>query len=180
MAAGYEKLSTMSSGQKQLLKQLLASLQGQSSNIQQSPLYQSGSNYLQQLLSGSPESTAAFEAPAMRQFNEQIVPALAERFAGLGAGAQKSSAFQQALGSAGADLSERLASLRAQLQSSAIPQALGYAQQPVSNFQSSSQLGLGTQSFGYTPKQQPFWQQLLAGLAPAIGQAAGFKFGGLF
>lgn len=173
MPAGYQQLSTLSGGQKQLLKQLLGSLQGQSSNIQQSPLFQEGSSFLQNLLSGKPEATAAFEAPYLRQFQEQIVPGLAERFSGLGAGAQSSSAFSQALGAAGAGLSENLASLRGQLQLGALPQALGYAQQPVSNFQGLSQLGLGTNTKAFTPRQLPFWQQLLLGGAGGIGSALG-------
>lgn len=177
MPEGYKQLSTLSGGQKQLLQQLLGSLQGQSSNIQQSPLYQSGTSYLQNLLSGSPEAFQAFEAPHLRQFQEQIVPALAERFAGMGSGAQSSSAFQQALGQAGAGLSERLAALRAGLQSEAVPQALGYAQQPISNLQGLAGLGLGTSTKAFAPKQQPFWQQLLLGLAGGASQAAGSAFG---
>jgi len=43
------------------------------------------------------------------EFASGVVPSLAERFSGLGAGAQKSSGFQQALGQAGAGLSENLA-----------------------------------------------------------------------
>ncbi len=176
MPAGYRQLSTLSGGQNQLLKQLLGSLQGQSSNIQQSPLFQQGSSFLQNLLSGSPEATAAFEAPYLRQFNEQIVPGLAERFSGLGAGAQSSSAFSQALGAAGAGLQENLAGLRGQLQLGALPQALGYAQQPISNFQGLAGLGLGTQARGYVPKQVPFWQSLLLGLSPGASEF-GSQFG---
>jgi hypothetical protein len=184
MPAGYNKLSTLDKGQKNLLQQLIGSLQGQSSNIQQSPLFQQGSSFIQNLLSGSPEATAAFEAPYMRQFNEQIVPGLAERFSGGfgvpgAASAQSSSAFSQALGSAGAGLSENLASLRGQLQMGALPQALGYAQQPISNLQGFSQLGLGTNTTAYAPKQKPFWQQLLLGLGGGAGQAAG-SIGGAY
>jgi hypothetical protein len=170
MPAGYQQLSTMNSGQKKLLQQLLGSLNGQSSNIQQNPLFQQGSNYLQQLLSGSPESTQAFEAPAMRQFNEQIIPGIAERFSGMGAGSQSSSAFQQALGQAGAGLSERLQALRSGLQTQAVDQSLSYAQQPISNYSNLANLGLGTQSFGYAPKQKPFWQGLLQGSATTGAQ----------
>lgn len=187
MPAGYQSLSTFSKGQKapfnQYLQQLMGMLGGQSMNIQQSPLFQQGSSFLQNLLSGSPEATAAFEAPAMRQFQEQIVPGLAERFSGLGAGAQRSSAFSQALGAAGAGLSENLAALRGQLQLGALPQALGYAQQPISNLQGFSQLGFGTQAQGYVPRQTPFWQQLLLGSAGGLsqlGSAFGMKKLGLF
>lgn len=175
MPRGYSSFSTGTKQQSQFLQQLLGQLSGQSSNIGQNPLFQQGSNYLQQLLSGSPESTAAFEAPAMRQFNEQIIPGIAERFTGAfgGAGAQSSSAFQQALGQAGAGLSENLQALRSGLQFGALPQALGYAQQPISNLQGFGQLGLGTQMRGFAPKQQGFLQQLLQALAGGVGQFGG-------
>jgi hypothetical protein len=186
MPAGYQQLSTLNRGQKQLLQQLLGSLQGQSSNIQQSPLFQQGSSFLQNLLSGSPEASAAFEAPYMRQFNEQTIPGLAERFSGMGAGAQNSSAFSQALGAAGAGLQENLASLRGQMQLGGLGQALGYAQQPISNLQGFSQLGLGTNTMAFAPKPQPWWQKLLTGLGGgaaqgggAIGTAYGLKALGL-
>ena len=173
MPKGYSSFSTGTSGQKGLLQQLLSQLQGQNTNIQQNPLFQQGSNFLQQLLSGSPESTAAFEAPAMRQFNEQIVPGIAERFSGLGAGAQSSSAFQQALGQAGAGLSENLQAMRSGLQFGGLGHALNFSQQPISNYQGLAGLGLGTQMKGFAPKQQGFLQQLLMALAGGAGQAGG-------
>lgn len=172
MPRGYSSFNTGTKQQSNFLQQLLGQLMGQSSDIGQNPLYQQGSNYLQQLLSGSPESSAAFEAPAMRQFNEQIVPGLAERFSGMGAGAQSSSAFQQALGQAGAGLSENLQAMRSGLQFGGLGQALGYAQQPISNLQGFGQLGLGTNMRGFMPKQQSFWQQLLGHMAGNAGKMA--------
>ena len=180
MPAGYKSFSLQNRGQQNILQQLLQSLQGQGSNIQQSPLFQQGSGFLQQLLSGSPESTQAFEAPAMRQFNEQIIPGIAERFSGLGAGSQSSSAFQQALGQAGAGLSENLQALRSGLQLQGAQQGLQYAQQPISNYQGLAGLGLGTQTKGYMPKQMSFIQQLLTALAGGGGQALGTLGGGAF
>lgn len=177
MPAGYKRLSTLSGGQKSLLNQILGSIQGQSTNIQQSPLFQQGSSYLQSLLSGSPEATAAFERPYLRQFEEQIVPGLAERFSSLGA--QRSSAFNQALGAAGSSLAENLAALRSSLQMSALPQALSYSQQPISNLLGFSNLGLGTSTQAFIPKQLPFWQQLLLGMSGGVGQAAG-SLGGAY
>ena len=170
MPAGYTKIPTMTKGQSGFLQQLLGQLSNQSTNIGQNPLFQQGSNFIQQLLSGSPESMKSFEAPAMRQFNEQIIPELAERFSGMGAGAQSSSAFQQMLGQAGAGLSERLQSLRSGLQLGALPQALGFSQQPISNLLGFGGLGLGSQAFGYVPKQKPFWQELLGSGAQGAGQ----------
>lgn len=163
---GYDILSTLNPQQSQILQQLLGSLSGETGNIQRNPLYQSGQSYLQGILGGDTEK---FEKPLMRQFNEQIVPGIAERFSSLGSGAQSSSAFQQALGGAGADLSERLGALRGGLQGQAANQALGYAQQPVSNLQ--SLLGMSTQAFA--PKQRSFGQEALIGLAGGVGSGLG-------
>lgn len=162
---GYESFSTLNPQQNQGFNQLIQMLRGQLGQSQ--GLFSQGSNYLQNLLSGSPESTQAFEAPAMRQFNQQIIPGIAERFAGQGG--LSSSGFQNALGSAGADLSERLAALRGGLQNQAAGQALGYAQQPQSNLQ--NLLGMNTQ--GIAPEQMSFLQQLLVALSGGAGQGLG-------
>lgn len=81
-----------------------------------------GMEALQQLLSGGMKDLqnpyAGFDPIAsreMKRFNTQTIPGLAERFtAGGGNSRQGSSAFQGALGSAGSDLGERLASLKSQ------------------------------------------------------------------
>jgi len=52
------------------------------------------------------------EQQARTQFREQTIPGLAERFTGMGAGGQRSSAFQGALGRAGAGLEENLAGMK--------------------------------------------------------------------
>ena len=82
---GYERFSTLSGQQQDIYDTLLSKLKGQ--------------------LGG--EGMDTFKAPYLREFEEKIIPGLAERFAGMGAGSQSSSAFEQALGSSGADLSER-------------------------------------------------------------------------
>lgn len=61
---------------------------------------------------GQAPSFAPIAQQARTQFNTQTIPSLAERFTSLGA--QNSSAFQGALGSAGAGLEENLASMQSQ------------------------------------------------------------------
>lgn len=117
-----ERIPTMSRGQSRLQKQILQMLSGQLSS---GGVFGQAQNYLQNLLSGSPQASEAFEAPYLRQFREQTIPNIAETFSGLGSGAQSSSAFQQALGQAGAGLAENLASLREGLRGQAATQALG-------------------------------------------------------
>lgn len=64
------------------------------------------------------EGFNAYADPAIRKFNEEIVPGLAERFSGAfgtgAAGAQSSSAFQNALAGAGQDLARGLGEFRQQ------------------------------------------------------------------
>lgn len=69
---------------------------------------------------------------AITQFYTQTVPSLAERFTSMGGG-QRSSAFQGALGQAGADLNENLAALQSHYQMQMLPmlmQMLGIGLQP--------------------------------------------------
>jgi hypothetical protein len=117
-----KKIPAMNRQQLGLQNQLMDLIRGQ---LAPGGAYSQGQSYIQGLLSGSPESSQAFTAPYMREFNEQTIPHLAEMFSGLGAGAQSSSAFQQILGQAGAGLQEKLAQLRAGLQFQGAQSALG-------------------------------------------------------
>lgn len=102
--------------QEDLLNQLLGSLQ------QQIP---AGLQNLQNILGGEEGAFDAFQAPARRDFEQKTLPTIAERFTGtFGAGSQRSSAFGQALGTAGRELEENLASQRAGLQSDAFSQLM--------------------------------------------------------
>lgn len=93
--------------QQDVLNQLLSA--GSQSIPQQT-------QFLQSLLSPGSEAEQAFAAPAFREFNEKIIPSIAERFTrDFGEGSGRSSAFGQQLGQAGAGLAENLAALRAQL-----------------------------------------------------------------
>lgn len=121
--------------------------------------------YLQSILSQNPEAMKQFEAPAMRQFEEQIIPTIAERFSGLDA--QKSSAFGQQLGQAGAGLSENLAAQRA-----------GMSQQAISQLQSLLGGGLQPQfETMFRPQTQGLLGQLLGGLGGGLGQLGSYGIG---
>lgn len=152
MAKGFSEVSTFNPQQQALFEQLAQMLGGLSS--------QSG-GYLQDLLSGNSEAYDRFSAPYMRQFQQEIVPGLAERFAGVGG--LSSSGFQNALGQAGAGLSENLASMREGLRSQ-IPGQI------FSNLQ--NLLSQNTKAFlPQGPKSRPFWQDLLLGAAGGLGRA---------
>lgn len=103
-----------------------------------------------------------FAAPYKRQFNEQIIPGISERFAGLGG--LSSSGFQQSLGQAGAGLSENLASM--------------FEDKKMQKFQ--SLLPFAFQSRFHTDVESggPNWlSQLLGPLLSAYGSGAGQSLG---
>lgn len=124
---------------------------------------------LQQGLQGLQQLPSAEFGPirqmAERQFQEQTIPGIAERFTGQGA--QRSSAFTQALGSAGAGLQERLAGLEQEFNMNQRNQQIG--------------LLMNLLGMGLTPQfQQEFiagqpgmGAQFAGGLAPGIGQGIG-------
>ncbi len=114
--------------------------------------------FLLQILSQDPEMMKQFEAPTRRAFKEQTVPSIAERFTGvLGAGSQRSSAFGQQMGQAGAALEEKLAAQRA-----------GLGMQAGQQLQSLLTKGL-TPQFDtlYTPRQPGFLENLATSALPA-------------
>lgn len=108
--------------------QLQRGLFGQPSNTERLPLYneQQQSGLMQQLQQGlqnfNPE---ALENRARKQFNEQTIPSIAERFSAFGNN-RNSSGFQGALGQASSDLESQLAQLRANIGQ----QQLSYGFQP--------------------------------------------------
>ena len=157
--------------QKQSLNQILGQLGGMAAP---SGAYGMAQARLANLLGGGSDVYNAFAAPYLRQFQEQTVPQLAERFAGLGGrgGALSSSGFGQGLGAAGAGLQESLASLGANLQQNALQQALG-------QYNTLAGLGLGTRAFAptYSPGQPGLLGNLFGGLLGGFGAGAGLGFG---
>lgn len=107
-----------------------------------------------------------FEPIAQRatsQFQQNIVPSLAERFTSMGSNALSSPAFASQLGSAGAGLQEALAGLQSQ-----------YGQQQQSHF--SNLLGMGL-----TPQYESFKMDaepgLLQQILPLLGRIGGHALG---
>ena len=174
-----QKFQTLSHEQKSVLKDLLKhpNINMSKFGVEKQPLYQEGGDYLSKILSQDPEMMKQFEAPMQREFNEQIVPGLAEQFSGMGA--RSSSGFNQAMGQQAGSLAERIAAMRAGLGMQASGMAGDYAQMP---FQQAMQgqtlglsrmgLGLGTPAFG----QQAFGATSGAaqGIMGGVGQSLPF------
>jgi hypothetical protein len=176
---GYGKVRTGTKAAEQFQKQLFKTGGG----LPRSPLYNLGADTLQGLLQNTPQSVAQFQEPYVQNFYEQIVPGIAERFAGMGtgSGALNSSGFQQTIAQAGRGLQRDLAAMRQQQQMQAVPQALQYAQQPFQNMLAAMQWSPYQST--YTPRQ-PGAYDYMAQAAPGLIQSAigntnwGNMFGG--
>lgn len=115
-------------------------------------------DYYRNLMSDNPADYNAFAAPALRQYNQDIVPGISEQFAGMGAGGLSSSGFQNAQIQGATDLSERLGAIRANLR-----------QQGAQGLQNIGQTGL--QSYSQNMETQPGTEGFLSQAAPLVGGA---------
>lgn len=142
-----KKLSNFAPGQEKFFNQFLSQLQGMGG---QGGGFNQATALLQDYLNPNSDIYSNFEQPYLNEFNQQTVPMLAERFAGLGgglgAGGTASSGFGQALGAAGANLQTNLASMKSQMQRQSINDLL-------SQYMGMASLGLGAQPFSYLRQQ---------------------------
>jgi hypothetical protein len=176
-----QKGSTYTPGQQSFLENLLKDLQGMGNNggrdISQNQGYQQGQEYLNSLFN-DPEFFNKFEAPIKRQFNEEVIPDLANRFAGMGSGGStNSSAFRNQLAREGSNLSTNLAALRGGMQQQGVGQQLGYAQQPFQNYMQMLQSALTPTQNVYQPPSAGFWGPIAAQGIGAISQGYGQQMG---
>lgn len=171
-----KKTSSFSSGQKGGIQDLLdaiSGMRGGAQDITQQPGYQAGNEWLQSMFS-DPDFFKSFEAPMQRQFQEQTIPDLANRFASMGSGgALGSTGFRNQAIREGSNLQSNIAALRGGMQQQAVPQLLGYAQQPFSNMMQMYNQALG----------QPVYNQFqpanagIGSMAPPLLNAAANYWG---
>jgi hypothetical protein len=169
-----KKLPALTSQQQQLLANLQSQLQG--GQVGQN--YGQAQNYFGDILGGTSQDYDRFAAPYLNRFNEQILPGIAERFAGLGGGlggAMNSSGFAQALGGAGAGLQADLANLYANIRQNAAQAATG-------QYNTLTGTALNTPEFLYShrPGTPGFGTQALSGVAQGYGQGLGQASGNWF
>jgi len=162
-----QKIATGTPQQEGLHNNILSQAMGLS---EQGGGYQNAQNYYNSLFSPGNEAYENFSSPYINQFEEQILPQIAERFAG--AGALSSSGFAQALGGAGAGLQSQLAQLFAQLQSQA-------AGAQTNQYNQLAQTGLNHQQFAYNqrPGSAGFLGSTLGSAASALGGPIGGALG---
>lgn len=157
-----QQQSTLGKEQQGLYQQLLGTAGGP-----QGGAFGEAGDYYRNLLSNKGGDFEAFAAPEMRQFKENIIPSLAEQFAGGGYGGIGGSGFRNAATRAGTDLSERLGAIRAGLRQSAAQGLMGLGQQGLGNYNENY----------YTQPTNGFLGNLATGLGGAAGSAVGLGGG---
>jgi|SRR5689334_9740082 len=155
--------SNLSPQQQQLLNPLIQALS------QKGGVNQQGLEQLMELLNYEPEGLEEMQAPALEQFNTQVIPNILERFSGVGA--RSSSALNQALAQGARGVTTDLAAMRA----NALQNATQIRQNALSQL-------LGFNQFATNPNfQQNYMKEGKAGLfeqlAPIAGKIAGSQLG---
>lgn len=171
--------STYGEGALSLLDEIQNSIKGKSGSqdITQDPNYQTGQNWLQSMFN-DPEFFKSFEAPLQRQFQEQTVPDLANRFASMGSGGSLgSTGFRNQLGREGSNLSTNIAALRGGMQQQAIPQLAGYAQQPIQNYLQMLQQAMTPTNNQYQAATPGFFNDIASSFVGGATQGYGQQWG---
>ncbi len=159
-----KKVATGTEAQTQFGGQdLIQWLQGM---LQEGGGFDLANQFDQNILGNGPEAFNQFSAPYLQEFEEQILPMIAERYAG--GGALSSSGFGQAIGGATAGLQANLAKLFTDLQNQSANRQSG-------NFSNLSQLGLNYQPFAYNKQEGNggFLNNLLSGVMNPVSSVLG-------
>lgn len=159
----FNQRSTLGPEQQQLYQQLQQALQGSGAG----GAYGDIADYYRSLLEDDNDTYNSFAAPEQRKFNEQIIPGLSEQFAGMGAGGLNSSGFRNAAVGAGADLSERLGQLRAQIRQQGVQGLQGLANQGLGNYNQTT----------YQERTPGFLESAAPGIGSGIGSILGSALG---
>ena len=179
--SGARTSSTFNRGQRGAINDVLQAIKGMKGgqqDVTQNPQYQQGNEWLMSLFN-DPEFFNQFEAPIQRQFQEQTIPELANRFASMGSGGSLgSTAFRNQANREAGNLSTNLAAQRGQMQQNAIPQLFQSAQQPASNLMGLRQLALGQGvNNQYQPPSAGFFGPIASSFAGGLAQQYGQQMG---
>jgi hypothetical protein len=125
----FKKFETLRPEQRQLVGEVGENFrQNYGGGVGGQPIFEQGQDVISDYLSRSPEAQSRFNAPYLRQFREDILPALRERLTG--GDESRTSAFENLSARAATDLQERLAALHEGYRAQMPGQALQYAGAP--------------------------------------------------
>jgi len=171
--------STYDKGALSTLDQIQQFVKGQSGNmdITQNPQYQQGNEWLSGLFN-DPQFFQNFEAPLQRQFQENTVPDLANRFASMGSGGSTgSTAFRNQLGREGSNLHTNIAALRGGMQQQGVNQSLASAQMPFNNLMQMIQQSLTPTRNQYQAATPGPFGDILSSFSGGASQGIGQQWG---
>jgi len=175
-----KKGSTYGKGAQDILKQIQQFAQGGfgQGDIQQNQGYGQGQDWLNNLFGNDQGFWDKFEAPIQRNYEENTIPDLANRFASMGSGGSLgSTGFRNQATREAGNLNTNLAALRGGMQQQGVNQQLGYAQQPISNWQQMLQQALTPTQNTYQGPSTGFLGGILPGLFSGAAQGYGNKWG---
>jgi len=158
-----ENVSLLREEQEPLFNQLMGAGMGRGAG----GAFGESADFYRDILANDPQMLQELFAPEFRRFNQDIIPGLAEQFAGMGSGALSSSGFRNSATQAGTDLAERLAQMRMNLRQNAASGLTGIGQAGLGNFSQNMVTEPGSPGF-------------LRSVAPSVGSAVGSYFGGKF
>lgn len=191
MVKGYETIQNYNSDTRRLLRHAVKGKE--EFDISNNPEYQQAlkqlhglSGYYSDLMNPQGQAYQNFKAPMMNEFQQEIMPQIGERFAGLGG--LSSSGFQQTSARAGEDLSTRLAALRSGLQMQGAQGLENLSMQqstlgamPFNALMQRLSAALGANPVSYLQKEQKrpgLGGQLLGRFGGALATGLGTAFGG--
>ncbi len=165
-----EQKSSFSEGQQGGFGDIINMIKGMkggnnNGDITQNQGFQNGQNWLNDLFNDE-NFFNKFEAPMQRNFQENTIPDLANRFGGMGSGGSLSSTgFRNQANREGEKLQESMAALRGGMQQQGVNQALQYGQQPINNMMQMYQQALGQPMMNqYAPATTGGWGSMSAPL----------------
>lgn len=173
--------STYNQNQLGTIDQILQQIKGMrgqgGGDISQQQNFQQGQGFLNNLFN-DPNFFQNIEAPAMRQFNEQIIPDIANRFASMGSGGSTgSTAFRNQVNREGSNLASNLAAQRTGMQQQGANQALGYGQAQNQNFMQLLQQAMQPTQNTYSQPTGGLFGPLLGALGGGLASGYGQKWG---
>lgn len=162
-----QQQSSFSKPQQGGINDILNSIKGMKGNmdITQNQGYKNGQNWLHDLFNDQ-NFFDKFEAPMQRNFEENTIPELANRFGGMGSGGSFGTSFRNQANREGERLQESMAALRGGMQQQGVNQGLQYAQQPFQNMMQMYNQALGQPMMNqYQPATTGGWGSLSAPFA---------------
>lgn len=172
-----EQKSSFSQGQQGGLNDIMSMVKGMKGNadITQNQGFQQGQNWLSDLFNDQ-NFFQNFEAPMHRNFEENTIPELANRFGSMGSGGSLgSTAFRNQANREGSNLHSNIAALRGGMQQQGVNQAMNYAQQPFQNMMSMYNQALGQPMMN---QYQPANAGMFGSMATPLMQGAASYWGG--